>query len=101
MSIRWDPLAVENVLAEVESELALAEPHIRAAVLRLQTVRDIPNLPQYMTQPLNLLQERSEGSLRSVHDYVARIRRDYPPGALESARNKGRQTALIDLRSKQ
>ena len=82
MPIRWNPLEVEKVLVEVEAELALAEPHIKAAVARLLTVRNVPNLPQYMTQPLGLLKERAEGSLRSVHDYVARIRRDYPPGAL-------------------
>jgi hypothetical protein len=94
MPIKWDPLAVEEVLAEVEKDLALAEPHLRAAVDRLQTVRDIPNLPQYMTQPLAFAKDRVEGSLRSIHDYISRIRRDYPEGALRASR-KGRQTALL------
>ncbi len=49
MSIKWDPLAVEHILVEVEKEMELAMPHIEKALAKLQTVKDVPNLPQYMT----------------------------------------------------
>src|ERR1035437_3304422 len=96
MPIKWDPLAVENILVEVEKEMELAMPHIEKALDKLQTVKDVPDLPQYITQPLMYMTDRVRGSAKSVHDYISRIRRDIPAGALESARNKGRQTTLIE-----
>ena len=88
VSIKWNPLAVENVLLEVENEMELAMPHIEKALTIIQTVKDVPNLPQYMTQPLMYMNDRVRGSAKSVNDYIARIRRDYPEGALERARQR-------------
>jgi hypothetical protein len=68
MPIKWDPLAVENVLVEVEKEMELAMPHIEKVLTTLQTVKKVPNLPQYMTQPFMSMNDRVRGSAKSVNN---------------------------------
>lgn len=100
MPIRWSALEVSQGLDEVEAELAQAKPFIDRAMAKMEKIRSLPHLPQYMDERLMRLDyEIGQKLWLRIADAIKGIRDRIPEGAIEAERGAGKQPGLnIDIK---
>ena len=88
MAIRWDPQQVLDALQLVEASLDDAYPFLEQANKDARAAaQQIPNLPDYMSQPLNFMVENLASAVarcrRQVQGVRERIPNTWAPPAVE------------------
>jgi len=112
MPIRWDVAAVQDCCDEADAELARAKPfldkalpHILKAIRVLANVRQVENMPQYITQPLGYAEDGIKGDYerfcKSVPGQIQSIRDKVPAKEAARTRFKGKRLALFQVDPRQ
>ena len=109
--IKWSALKVSEATDEIEKLLDQAAEPLKQAQIFAREAREIPNLPQYITQGFNSIlseiervtggehnwgsQEHYEGSIKRA---IERLRSDIPKDALKAdqvSQKYGSQSVLV------
>ena len=85
MPIKWSAVKVSEAMDEVEQQVMLADQFIAEARVKIALAHKIANLPGYLDQKLNRLDDQLE-RLESIKQAITRVREDIPDGAIEAER---------------
>lgn len=97
MPIKWSAVKVSKAMDELEAQLALAKSFLDEAHRIAEEARTIPNLPEYIDQPLRTLSDRLSSSLESFLGYVNRTREHIPDGAVEAEQGRTRHGEIQSM----
>jgi hypothetical protein len=78
MPIRWNPKEVRQALDRIEALLNEAMPHLEAANKEGTRATAIPNLPEYMRQPLANMSEELKFAVARCHKRIEQARERIP-----------------------
>ena len=89
MPIKWSAVAVSEAMDKVEQQVVLADEFIAEARVKTAEALKIPNLPQYLTQRLDTLDDYLS-RLNGIKDRIKSVREDIPEGAIEAEKERGK-----------
>lgn len=92
--IRWDAVEVMDGIDEVHKLLSGTVPFFQRAKEQVRAIREVPQLPEYIDQPLRGLLDAIDRAQDKPAYYVQRIRDFVPKDALALQRRQGRQQGL-------
>ena len=95
MPIRWSAIKVSQSLDEIEEIVKEAEPIFQKAREKAKEACQVPNLPEYMSQPIGGLEWGLKEDLLRIYSDIKRIRKYIPEEAL--AREQKRFDQWLDL----
>ena len=85
MPIKWSATKVSEAMDEVEAQVLLADQFIAEAKAKVEAVKKIPNLPQYMEHRfLRLIDQLNK--MDYIKGAIETVRKDIPDGAIEAER---------------
>lgn len=82
MPIKWSARKVAESLDEIEAILKEAEPIFERAREKAKEACKVPNLPEYMSQPIGSLEWRLKDDIGRIYSDIKRIRGYIPQDAL-------------------
>lgn len=78
MPIKWDPTPVREALEQMETLLQEAYPALEAAAKEGKAAAALPDLPQYVTQPLTSLVDNLQYAVDRCRRQLEEFRRRLP-----------------------
>jgi paraquat-inducible protein B len=96
MPIKWSALQVNQAMDEVELQLKSAQPFIDEVMSIVNRAKQLPNLPQYMTERLVALEVNLDRFYR-INIYIKNVRNAIPKDDLEAEQKNGVQGSQLNL----
>ena len=87
--IRWHPKLVRDAVDRIEAALAEATPHLERAAKEASEAAKLPNLPDYMAQPLRIVANDIQQALSRLDWQLKKTLDDIPKDARTVARPQG------------
>lgn len=97
MGVKWDAAAVLDCCDQAEVELAKGMPHIIRAAEILRHVKDVENMPGYITQPALFAANEVTWAGDRAKQKIDRVRSSVPEKEAARARFSGRKVPLIKV----
>lgn len=95
MGIKWDAAVVLDCCRQADAELAKGLPHILRAAEILRHVKDVDNMPTYITQPAEFAANEVKWAGDRAKQKIDRVRSAVPEQEAARARFRGRMVPLI------
>ena len=96
MPIKWSAVKVSEAMNEVEQQVLLADQFIAEARVKVAQAQKIANLPQYIDQRLDRLDDQLE-RMEYIKGAIKSVRQDIPDGAIEAEREAGKHGSTHSL----
>jgi len=98
MAVKWNPLAVSEVMDKVEAQINLAESFIQEAHDISEKALEIPGLPEYMKGRLVNVKMVTGAAVERMRYAIEAVRKDLPEKDLakeKGRRGQGTQSSLM------
>lgn len=90
MAIKWSAVKVSQAMDEAEAQLDLAKSFLDEALAKVQGVRSLPNLADYVEQRLSRLHYSIKEGFERMKTGVESVRNSIPEGAIEAEKKATR-----------